>query len=36
MEFEEWFKQKFGPEPHPEKNLNDLWTDADILRAILN
>ena len=36
MKFEEWFKEKYGQGLHPEKTLNDLWTDADILIAMLN
>jgi hypothetical protein len=30
MKFEEWFKEKFGPEPHPEKKFNNIRIDADI------
>jgi hypothetical protein len=36
MKFEEWFKEKFGPEPHPEETFNNIWIDADIPIAILN
>ena len=28
--------KKLCPKPHPEKKLNDLWTDADILIGMYN
>ncbi len=35
MKFEEWFKERWGPEPHPEKTFNDSWINADLAKEKL-
>jgi hypothetical protein len=36
MNFDEFFEEKFGPEPYPGMSLEGLWKDADAHRRLLN